>query len=107
MYSLWLDDMVCLKSHAGKRSSVRRRKRHTSVRRTTDAFNVKRRVAILEGARQRQKKSRILNARREAIARYVLCLRVISVLPVVEHARQSLRVGMVSFRFHYRPLFEG
>ena len=63
--------MVSLKSHAGKRGSVRRNKRTAGKIRKAETLNVNRRVAVLEKGRQRQKKCRILRARREAIARYV------------------------------------
>ena len=63
--------MVSLKSHAGKRGSVRRNNRTAGKRREVEILNVKRRVDVLEKGRQRQKKCRILRARREAIARYV------------------------------------
>ena len=46
----WLEDMVSLKSHAGKRSYVHQKKRHTDKRRNHDAFNVKRRADILDNA---------------------------------------------------------
>ena len=63
--------MVCSKAHAGKRGSVRKTKRYMENRRKIENLNVKRRLDLLEKSRQRQKKSRILCARRAAIDRYV------------------------------------
>ena len=63
--------MVSSKAHTGKRGSVRKTKRYMENRQTIGNLNVKRRLDLLEKSRQRQKKSRILCARRAAIDRYV------------------------------------